>query len=207
MDRDVIRDFWRRRAASGSTRWTDDDMLLYEREMLRPLVPPTARILDLGSGFGELSLRVVPEQGSLVAVDQEPRFAEGFVGNPRAQFHLGDVATFLTDEVFDVVLLFGVVTYLVPSAEAEAYGTVVRALSPDGLAIVKNQCSDSESFTVDKCSEALGTRYVGRYPSVAEQSARLGAVFANVEVHPYPEALRVHPDSHHVAFVCRRPIG
>jgi cyclopropane fatty-acyl-phospholipid synthase-like methyltransferase len=182
-------------------------MLAYEIEYLTPLVPAGATLLDLGSGFGELSKAVTPADGRLIAVDSEPGMAAGFAGDARFTFETADVAGYHPAFTADVILLYGVVTHLTVEEEEAVYDTMRRTLRHDGLAVVKNQCSDAEGFQVDTHSEALGTRYVGRYPSIAEQTSRLSLRFGSVEARPYPAELRQHPNSAHVAFYCREPLA
>ncbi|HWL00880.1 MAG TPA: class I SAM-dependent methyltransferase [Microbacteriaceae bacterium] len=207
MDKLTIRDFWRNKVKDGTTRWTGDSMLAYELAYLPPLVPPGSRILDLGSGFGELSKGITPADGSLVAVDAEPGMAAGFEGDDRFEFVPADVVSYRPEGEFDIILLFGVVTHLTVEEEEMVYDTIRDLLAPGGFALVKHQCSDSAGFEVDTQSEALGTRYVGRYPAIAEERARLGARFSSVEVRPYPEELKLHSNSTHVAFLCRGPLA
>jgi SAM-dependent methyltransferase len=207
MDKVVIRDFWRAKAKERTTRWTGESILEFDRWLVGPRVAAGARVLDLGSGFGELSRSVIPPDGTLVAVDAEPEMASGFEGDQRFRFVVGDVVTYRPSETVDVVLLFGVVTHLTPTEEEAVYDNIRDCLAPAGLAIVKNQCSDGESFMVDAMSEQLGVRYVGRYPSIDEQRRRLDERFADVETITYPAHLKMHGNSSHVAFVCSGPSG
>lgn len=205
VDKRVIRDFWRKRAETGQTRWTGEGMLEFDQRLLGPLIGPGARILDLGSGFGELSRSLCPAEGSLVAVEQEGAMVSAFADDPRFAFENSNVVNFESQAEFDVVLLFGVVTHLTVAEEDAVYGVIVRSLTPGGVAVVKNQCSDGADFEVNTFSEGLGTAYVGRYPAIENQLGHLAAHFETVEVIPYPPELKMHEDSTHVAFVCRDP--
>ena len=203
VDKRVIRDFWRKRAETGQTRWTGEGMLDFDQRLLGPLIGPAARILDLGSGFCELSRSVCPAKGSLVAVEQEGAMVSAFADDPRFAFVNSNIVNFESQAEFDVVLLFGVVTHLTVAEENVAYGVSVKSLAPGGVAVVKNQCSDGADFEVSTFSEGLGTAYVGRYPAIENQLGRLAARFETVEVIPYPAELKMHADSTHVAFICR----
>jgi hypothetical protein len=83
------------------------------------------------------------------------------------------------------------------------YRLLRRAVPAPGTVVVKNQCSRGADLMVDRHSEAFGRRYVGRYPSVDGQQARLASVFDKVAVQPYPDELNPWPETHHVAFICR----
>ncbi|HEY0258750.1 MAG TPA: class I SAM-dependent methyltransferase [Lacisediminihabitans sp.] len=205
MDKDIVKEFWRKRALTGHTRWTGDGMLAFDQALLRPLVGDDTRILDLGSGFGELSRSICGPGDSLVAVDQEPGMAAGFEGDDRFAFVHSSVVDYVPEGRFDLVLLFGVITHLTEEEEEAVYSVIVSALATAGVAVIKNQCSDGADLTVDTYSEALGASYVGRYPSVESQRSRLARRFGSVEIVEYPPELKMHRNSSHVAFVCREP--
>jgi SAM-dependent methyltransferase len=202
VDRGVVRAFWERKSREASNRWTPDEMLAYELGYLRELAPRPGSVLDLGSGHGELS-RPLAGAGRLVAVDFVDAYARSF-REPNHTFVAQSVAEFETTETFDVVLLFGVVTY--EPDEPPLYAKVARCLAPDGVAVVKNQCARDEEFVTTGYSQALGTEYSGRYPLAEQQRERLERCFASVEVRPYPERFNAWPNSAHVAFVCRGPV-
>lgn len=205
MDKVTVSRFWEAKAKDGSTRWTGTEMLDFERDLLRPLIGADAVILDLGSGLGELSRSLTPGGGHLVAVDAEPGMAAGFAGDERFEFETADVSTYRPRVTADVILLFGVVTYLTVEEEGVVYDAMRDSVAADGLVIVKNQCSDAAEFEVDTDSAELGHRYVGRYPSVDEQRERLMERFGDVEVFTYPPQFKVRSNSTHVAFFCRGP--
>lgn len=202
LDRDVVRAFWAQKSQEERNRWTSEAMLAHEQELLDRLAPSPRAILDLGSGHGELSRPLAGDRADLVAVDFAPAYARSFTG-PRHRFHAGDLDAFEPAERFDLVLLFGVVTSLDAAQEERLYRRMAEWLTDDGIAVVKNQCSNGEEFAVSGWSEALGAAYSGRYPSVAQQAARLRRAFATVEVMPYPEHLNRWETSAHVAFACR----
>jgi hypothetical protein len=206
VDKQVIQEFWRKRAQTGQTRWTGEGMLEFDQNLLRPFVPSQARILDLGSGFGELSRSICPPEGTLVAVEQEAAMGSAFSGDPRFRFVNSYVTDFRGEALFDLALLFGVVTHLSVDEEEAVYAVIESALDAGGTAVIKNQCSDGAEFEVSTFSDDLGSSYVGRYPAIDEQRARLANHFSDVEVVPYPDSLRMHPDSTHVAFVCRKRV-
>ncbi|MCW2667005.1 MAG: Methyltransferase domain protein [Frankiales bacterium] len=204
LNQAVLRGFWADKAREASNRWTSPDLLAYELSLLAPLAQGARSVLDLGSGHGDLSRRLCPPGTRLVAVDWEPGFATAYT-EPEHAFVQSLVTDFRTDERFDLVLLFGVVTCLELAEELQVYGALAAHVGPGGVAVVKNQCSTGREFAVDTHSEALATRYSGRYPSDEEQQARLQAVFADIEVIHYPDQFNPWPNSRHLAFVCREP--
>lgn len=206
MDEVVARDFWKKKSLEGSTRWTGEEMLDYEKERLSRLVAPGARILDLGSGTGDLSRAITPPDGSLIAVDYEPGMAKAFENETRFRFESGNVVDYQLGGSADLILLFGVVTCIGLKQEEYVYDNIRDTLANQGVAVVKNQCSDGEEFEIDDWSETLGARYVGRYPSLPRQRERLEERFREVQAEIYPVRFKRHPNSTHVAFFCRGPV-
>ena len=202
MEKELIRSFWRSRATTGQSRWTSNKFLEHELKVLRNLNHENKRILDLGCGFGDLSRQYCNPEGELHAVDMEPHFAKWF-DKPNHIFEVCEVTEFYSAKKFDLVLLFGVVTYLTLDEEKSAYANIAKLKEDSGVVVVKNQCSVESEFIFEGFSEDLGCQYVGRYPSITEQSARLQAHFKFVEILRYPSDLRVHQTSEHVMFLCR----
>jgi SAM-dependent methyltransferase len=202
VDSEIVRKFWAQKSQEERNRWTSEDMLDYELALLRDLAPEPRAILDLGSGHGELSRPLAADAARLVAVDFAPAYRRSFTGR-RETFVAGGLDAFHTEERFDLVLLFGVVTSLDATAEANLYQRMAGWLADGGVAVVKNQCAVGQGFVKTGWSEALGMDYSGRYPGLREQADRLRAAFATVEDHPYPERFNPWETSTHVAFVCR----
>jgi cyclopropane fatty-acyl-phospholipid synthase-like methyltransferase len=202
MEKEIIRSFWTAKARTGQSRWAKTNFVEYELEVLLNLNPQCKKILDLGCGNGELSRQLCDSVAALHAVDMEPDFGK-FFGGPNHCFEVCDVTEFRSAKTFDLILLFGVVTYLTLEEEHQVYSNIALMKKDSGVAVIKNQCSVDEEFIVDGFSEELGCRYVGRYPSIAEQFTRLQAHFEVVEIHKYPPDFKVHKTSEFVMFECR----
>ena len=161
-------------------------------------------ILDLGSGSGSLSRHLTKPNDTLTAVDFESSFERFFLQEPRYNFIHCEVDKFISPQKYDLILLFGVVTYLNLQEEDVTYQNMKSMLSHDGLVVVKNQCSDSEEFIFNGFSKELGTNYSARYPSSFEQRDRLLRQFDQVEILEYPSWSKKYPNSNHVMFICRK---
>jgi SAM-dependent methyltransferase len=97
--------------------------------------PPGATALDLGSGPGEPSTRVLQEAGlTSYAVDASPTmvaaFRERFPGVPIEQNSV--VASELFNRTFSGVLAWGLLFLLAPAAQAVVIEKVAQALEPGG---------------------------------------------------------------------------
>ena len=146
--------------------------MILELSILGNLIKPGSKILDLGSGSGELSRNLCRESDRLTAVDLGTHYAQCFKDNNHS-FIVSNLLDYETEEKFDIVLLFGVVTYLMPIEENDVYSKISNFLAPQGFAVIKNQCSDAESFIINEFSQKLEIDYSARYPSIPEQQQYL----------------------------------
>lgn len=206
MDKTVIDAFWKKRSAEGKGRWTDDALLRYELEWLAGYATPNASILDLGSGPGELSSRLLSTTGRLTLVEKYPDFLKLAPQAPNIRHACCDILDFNDLEQYDLILLFGVITHLTEKEENLIYRKSAGLLASGGTLIVKNQVSAGEEKLVSGYSSGLQQKYCGRYPGLDQQLLRLEAVFRILEVIHYPEQFNPWPDTKHVAFVCGLPV-
>lgn len=97
--------------------------------------PPGATVLDLGSGPGEPSTRILQEAGlRTYAVDASPTmvaaFREGFPGVP-IEHNTVEASAFF-NRTFDGVLAWGLLFLLTPGAQARVIEKVAATLNPGG---------------------------------------------------------------------------
>jgi SAM-dependent methyltransferase len=97
--------------------------------------PPGVTVLDLGSGPGEPSTRILQEAGlATYAVDASPKmvaaFRKRFPGVPIEQNTVEASGFF--DRTFDGVLAWGLLFLLEPTGQAVVIEKVARALEPGG---------------------------------------------------------------------------
>ncbi len=204
MDKAVIDEFWRGRAAQGSGRWTEPDMIKYEQGLLARHVTSNCHILDLGSGPASLSQMLLNDSSSLTCVDRYQGFLDVIPPDPRITKICCDVVGFRYGALYDLILLFGVVTHLEADEELTIYQKAAGGLVPEGVLVVKNQVSRFGEKHVDGYSDSLKCHYVGRYPDISGQTSRLRQFFANVEICPYPSEFEKWPDTQNFAFICSR---
>ncbi len=203
MDKTIIDAFWKKRSAEGKGRWTDDALLRYELDWLASHTPTDARILDLGSGPGELSSRLLPASGRLTLVEKYPDFLKLAPVAQNIRHVCCDVLSFDDAEHYDLILVFGVITHLTEDEEKLIYHKAENLLNPGGTLIVKNQVSNGEEKFVSGYSASLQQDYCGRYPGLEQQLGRLRNIFRYVEMIHYPDCFNPWPDTQHVAFVCK----
>jgi hypothetical protein len=167
-------------------------------------LPPEAKILDLGAGTCTLLVEFLDRVQKIVAVEKYAEFLDRAPKHPCLIKLCSDVVDFSSKEIFDAVLMFGIVPYLNVEEERKVYKSCLRYIGDNGVLLVRHQCGVNESVIVDSYSAELKAHYHARYPSVAEQTALL-AEFFNVEVSDiYPAELNRWANTHFFAYICRR---
>lgn len=205
MDKNVIDMFWKKRSAEGKGRWTDESLLSYELGWISEHAPPNAQILDLGSGPGELSCKLLTTGSQLTLVDKYPDFLKLAPIAPNIRQVCCDVLEFDDTKQYDLILIFGVVTHLTEIEESLIYQKAAKLLGHNGTLIIKNQVSNGEEKTVSGYSPSLKQNYCGRYPGLDQQNQQLNRIFSNTMTIQYPDQFNPWPDTKHIAFVCKNP--
>jgi 2-polyprenyl-3-methyl-5-hydroxy-6-metoxy-1,4-benzoquinol methylase len=202
----TIENFWEVQSLKANNRWTNMTFLEFEIQEIRKFLGNSSleRILDLGSGTGALSKRLVNQTCTLDAVDYQENYKECFEGDERFTFFKSDLKFFKSHKLYDLILLFGVLTHLDIQTEELVLNSINEMLSKSGVAIIKLQCADSESFIFNGFSTELNIDYSGRYPSREEQKKRLSKYFSSIVEVAYPPSMKVHENTSHVMFFCKR---
>jgi 2-polyprenyl-3-methyl-5-hydroxy-6-metoxy-1,4-benzoquinol methylase len=207
LKKDVIRSFWRNQSRKTSNRWTSDAVLDFETNYLSEMVSEfknTINILDLGSGAGELSKSIQKPDDFLTAVDYEENFSRFFEKHDNQIFQATELTEFESQERFDFILLFGVVTHLTQEEELKVYRVIHEHLASNGVAIIKHQVSSTDEIIINTYSNELESQYSARYPSHKEQVTELRRLFGNVEILEYPQKFNKFEDTFHAAYFVKK---
>ncbi|QDV23490.1 class I SAM-dependent methyltransferase [Aureliella helgolandensis] len=206
LDKTKIDKFWQERTQFSdpriATNYRDDGRLQFDCDLVQSLATPSSRVLDLGAGTCTLSAMLEPYVASVLAVDKYPRFLEHAPKTEKFSTACADVTEFRSQQLFDLILLIGVVNYLSVHDEIELYKRCADMLASGGSFVVKNQCGIKEERVVDKFSEELGTHYHARYPAFQSQLELLSQLFCVSPVDIYPPEINRWEDTHFYAFVC-----
>ena len=203
LNKSLIRSFWKSKSIETSNRWTNENFLRFESTYLskrRPQDSKPLKILDLGSGSGELSKGLQKTGDTLVAVDFEENYSRFFSESAFQVFVPCDVTRFESDEKFDIVLLYGVVTHLTEIEEDKVYLKILNLLSHNGIAIIKHQVSLDRDLIINSYSDVLGQDYSARYPSNLTTQIKLNRLFREVESLEYPKEFNAFKNTKHVAY-------
>jgi len=206
LNKAIIRKFWKSQSTQVSNRWTSKDLLDFETDYIlnfRQQLTSPITILDLGSGAGELSKSIQGDQDALIAVDYEKNFRHFFSNDRNQKFIESDVLNFGSTVKFDLILLYGVVTYLSNSEESEIYRLILDHLEPAGIAFIKHQVSLNDEILIDSYSKELKTHYSARYPSRAVTEEILKTFFDHVKPFEYPKKYNKFHNTINIAYLVR----
>jgi SAM-dependent methyltransferase len=99
--------------AADRPRWKKRNWYYYKKvtDYFRFFIPEGARVLEIGSGDGDLLAALKPLRG--LGIDASPAFVELSKKNhPNLEFRQGFAETFSADEKFDFIILSDLVGYL-----------------------------------------------------------------------------------------------
>lgn len=207
IDKNKINAFWSARTKVEdrrlATNYRDDGRLGYDTELVKKYVKHNSSILDLGAGTCTLTAPFldIPIE-KVVAVDRYEGFLNKVPDHPLLTKICADVAQFYSTQIFDLILLFGVVNFLSHDEELSLYESCSKMMAEDSVFIVKNQCGIANEVLIDKFSEELGTHYHARYPHFEDQFSKLSTFFKVELVDIYPNEINRWEDTHFYAFIC-----
>lgn len=203
LDKTAIDAFWTEKSKEPTNRWSGNDMLEFEKDLLSKFAANAKTIIDLGSGHGELSRSILPIDAKLIAVDYIDNYKNSFTQNNQ-EFICSSVLNFSTLIKADLSFLFGVITYLSLDEEVMVYEKLASFTSHEGWIVIKNQCSYDLEIIHNGFSDDLGCEYSSRYPAYTEQINRLNNQFEVVNPVLYPNHFNKWANTFHVAFFCQK---
>ncbi|MFH0825536.1 MAG: class I SAM-dependent methyltransferase [Pseudomonadota bacterium] len=188
-----------------ATRFHDSDAHVYDLKFIRPHLRPGMTVLDLGTGSGILAHESSGIAGRVIAVDKFSEFFDPTYKASNIEFVKSDVLEFSYPEQFDLVLLFGVVTYLDYEQSERLYDSVNRLLKDGGTLLAKHGCGVEEDVFVDGFSEHFQSHYVALYKHLQNEKRLLEKYFDVDAVDIYPDHLNRWTNTRYYGFICRKP--
>lgn len=201
--REFVKQWWRKRASRDNFIWSG--MTKLNCDLISSLVNEESKILDLGAGDCEISRFLSKRGHSVTAVDYVLEHIKGLP--PEIRGIGSDLKDFFINEFFDVILLFGVMTYVVGDEEAkDLYSRCSEMLGPGGVLLIKHQSSLTGSDKlVDNYSKELDSRYVGVYRTIDRDVSMLRECGLDVKVtDPYPSGWNKWPDTAFKLFEAKK---
>lgn len=208
MDKAYIERFWQSRADHPdpriATHWQHDDALDHDLALVRRYLAPSSTVLDLGCGSCAMINALAPDCRLMVGVEKVAGLLRHCRTDlpDRIELVEADILAFEADRRYDLVLLFGIVTYLTVEESERLYARIASFLKPGGRLIAKHACGLEAEVLVDAHSQIIGSRYVARYPWLEDEKKRLRRHFDVDVVDIYPPHLNKWANTHFYAFVC-----
>jgi len=192
------------------TRHGDDKRISFDVQLIKNVIEKydnIKKILDLGSGTGQLSAALQPifPLSNFTLVEKNSYFTK-HLKNERFHVINCDIEHFLNSEVnhFDLILLFGVINSISEDRAQYIYERLSSIILAGSYLIIKHQCGVNSEVIVDKFSIDLNAEYTARYPYINSEIKSLKKFFDLDIVDIYPNYLNKFKDTHFYAFICKK---
>ena len=201
-----VDDFFRGRFSINdkyeAVRYRINDRISYDIKFLKNYINSNSMVLDLGCGTGIIEEHLVNHVKGITAVDKYEEFILRGIKSPKIKYIVSDVAEYLDDQKYNLIMLFGVAIYLSDSECSRLYENVIKMLDKDGFFIIKNQFGVNEEVVVDKYSEELKSEYYAVYRHLPVAVSSLEEYFTVNIVDIYPSFVNRWGNTHEYALVC-----
>ena len=165
-----------------------------------------SEILDLASGTGLIINRLYDKVSHIDAVELFSDFSKFIKATPRISVFNQDITQYETDKRYDIVTMFGVVSYFNQEEIEKIYCKYFALIKQGGKLIVKNQFGVKEDVNVSGFSEELQRNYFSQYRHLDKEIKILeGVGFRNIEVIDiYPPECNRWDNTHFYAIVAEK---
>jgi S-adenosylmethionine-dependent methyltransferase len=182
---DRINENRRRREKDYPEAWGGPNSWVSRFEIGSFLVAPTiarivesrsARVLEIGCGQGQKALSYAPFVGSLLGVDINgdlisfAKTARSRMNSPNTEFETceaNDIKRILTNDEFDIVVLYAVIEHLTPNERLDLLATIWGNLKESGLILIGETPNRISSFDMHTSNlpfvDALNDEYYLKY--------------------------------------------
>ncbi len=202
--------FWKEKSRNNPTEKTIkvnpvNDYTQVDADFILKYSTPKSTILDLASGTGLTINKYYDKVGHITAVEMFEQFSKFIIKSPKVDIINEDISNFSTDKHFDIINMFGIVSYFNESEIRTLYSKYKNYLNETGVLLIKNQFGVNENVIVNGFSEELKTDYFSEYRFVDLEVAILKEVgFKSVQVVDiYPPEANRWNDTHFYALVVK----
>jgi trans-aconitate methyltransferase len=209
LDKNKIDHFWRSRSKEEdpriATHFKQDATLELDVAFIKRYVSPDSRVLDLGCGTGTVSNQIASSCSYIRAIDKVDAFLKHCNTAPHISVGVSDIVTYLDQDQYDVIILFGVMIYIEEHEASKIYANCHQMLKPNGKLIVKHACGVTEDVIVDTFSTEINDWYHAVYRFHEKEKKLINAHFNTVEkIDIYPPELNRWSNTHVYAFVASK---
>lgn len=164
-----------------------------DAEFILKYADKNSKILDLGSGTGLIVNKLYDKVKFVDCIEPFREFSDYIVKNENVNITNISVLDFETDNKYDMVTVFGLISYFNEDESTIIYKKCLNWLKPNGKMIVKNQFGVNEDVLVTGYSEEQKTEYFSEYRHIDKEVKLLENIgFKDVQkfdIYP-PEANR-----------------
>lgn len=165
-----------------------------------------SQVLDLASGTGLIINKVYDKVSHIDAVELFPDFSKFIKATPKITVFNQDIAEYQTDKQYDIVTMFGVVSYFNKAEIEKIYSKYYGLIRDGGKLIIKNQFGVKEDVEVSGFSQELQKNYFSQYRHLDKEIEILkDAGFRHIEVTDiYPPECNRWDNTHFYAIVAEK---
>src|SRR5690554_102823 len=181
------------------------DISSKDAEFIKRYVKKNHELIDIGSGTGQVTNKILPFVKNIVAVETFRGLSEYIINDPNMLVINAKLEGFLIRKEFDIAISTGVMQCFPKEKVIDLYSNIFQMLKKDGLLIMRIHCGLNEKVVIDK-SEEIGGEYFAEYRQVDEEKKRLEETgFSEVKViDEAPDELNVWENTRHFMFVCKK---
>ena len=204
--------FFKEVAESGNVSQTSVKVLpgnnfsRYDAEFVRQYVTKDSTILDMGAGTGLLANSLREHVGHIVAVEPFPSFSDFIERSDNVTVVNETLEDYCTTELFDFVLLFGIVQYIAREEIRGIYSKYRSMLKNNGTLMVKGQFGVVEDVIVDKYHSELKRHYYSEYRHLEWEKELLAEIgFSSLNSYDiYPPECNRWSNTHYYVIVATK---
>lgn len=181
------------------------DISYKDVDFIKKYVSLNDEILDLGSGTGQVTNKLLPFVKNIIAVETYNGLSKFITDDPNLLVINAKLEGFFIRKEFDAVIATGVLQYFNLDDATAIYSNIIRMLKKDGLLILRSHCGLKETVVINHSKE-LDQEYFAEYRQVDEEKKLLEKIgFSKVEVlDEAPEELNIYDNTRHFMFVCKK---
>ncbi|MFC4675487.1 class I SAM-dependent methyltransferase [Dysgonomonas termitidis] len=204
-------EYWKTKASANPDEKTTkvnpiNDYTQIDADFILKFADKDSDILDLASGTGLTINKFYDRVRHIDAVELFPDFSRFIKKSPNITVVNQDILQFGTNKKYDVITMFGIVSYFNKEEVTYLYQKYLNLLKPGGKLIVKNQFGVAEDVEVSGFSEELQQNYFSQYRHLDKEIETLEVIgYCNIETFDiYPPECNRWDNTHFYAIVAKK---
>jgi SAM-dependent methyltransferase len=203
-------EYWRSVAKNNPNEKTakvnpHNDFTNIDADFILRYVSASSNILDIASGTGLTIKKYYKKVGHIDAIEKFPELSRFTVDAPNIKIHNEDILRYMSTKKYDVILMFGIVSYFNEAEIKIIYKKYKKNLMPNGVLLIKNQFGTSEDVLVSGYSDELKQSYHSQYRFIDKEVDMLKCIGFDVVdiVDLYPPKANRWSNTHFYAIVAK----